>query len=244
MIKPSDIMRMFLLTGLFFLHVFQVFPQGNLDTLLEARKAAMGNYRLINDTMTVRTWVNMRNYSRSLEKVVAADNLIIDSIMPGILARLDLSVQRSAMLEKQLSEEKQALELSRGEIKNLQILYNFLFYIGGVIAVLLLTFFILALIYIFRYRSTARRDRDHERQLKELEKQLDEYRQSIENLTLSRERLSGEPQSGGDTGQGTVSEKGALERELREVRASLERETQVRLEIEEELRKLLEELKK
>jgi hypothetical protein len=243
MIKSSGIMRMFLLTGLFFLHVIQVFPQGDLDTLLRIRKAALENYRLINDTMTVRTWVNMRNYSRSLEKVVAADHLIIDSIMPGILGRLDLSVERSAMLEKQLSEEKQALEVSHGEIKNLQILYNFLFYIGGIIAVLFLIFFILTLIYIFRYRTTARRGLDHERQLKALEKQLDEYRQSIETLTLSRERLSGELQSGYGTGQGTVSEKEALEKELKEVRSALERETQVRLRIEEELKQLLEQLK-
>jgi len=117
------------------------------------RSQAFENYMLIRDTMTIRTWINMRNYSESLEDVAGYDNIIIDSLMNQIQINEELSQKMLDSLTKLIQSKEIILEDQDARISDSFYQLKFLIFTFGILIVLLIVFIILTIVYIVKFRK-------------------------------------------------------------------------------------------
>ncbi|MCX6234171.1 MAG: hypothetical protein NT175_05515 [Bacteroidetes bacterium] len=232
-------MRLAILTIILFCSVFDAVSQHDMDSLLYYRGKSFQNYLLIKDTMTRRTWINMRNYSESLEAIVKTDDIIIDSVLPDLINRLQTASEKTIFLQQQLTEKEQSLGKSETEVKNLHLLFDFLFFIGGAVCLLFLTFLIVAIIYIFKFRRRKRLVSEKDTYLAGLNKQISGQNSIIQKLETEGQHVSNQIGKFSESNQLLLAEKEALENELLELRSAFEKEVYMRKEIEAELKQLL-----
>jgi Na+-transporting methylmalonyl-CoA/oxaloacetate decarboxylase gamma subunit len=232
-------MRLAILTIILFSSVFDAVSQLDMDSLLYCRGKSFQNYILIKDTMTRRTWINMRNYSKSLEEVAKIDDIIIDSVLPDLRGRLWIADEKVISLQQQLTQKEQSLEKSETEVKNLHLLYDFLFFIGGTVCLLFLTFLIIAIIYISKFRRRKKMISEKDNHIAGLNKQIADQNDIIRKLETEAQHVSNQIGKLSESNQLLITEKEALENELRELQSAFEKEVYIRKEIEAELKQLL-----
>lgn len=165
---------------------------GQVDSLLYERNRSYENYVLIRDTMTIRTWINMRNYSENLEATVNADNLIIESLMAQIEIDNALWKKESDSLQKILTNKIAIIGDQDARINDSFYQLKFLIFTFGVLFVLLVVFIILTIVYIIKFRKWKTRFKDFGEQNHEATTgEVETLKQDVEKLKLELDASKG-----------------------------------------------------
>lgn len=143
-----------LLIGLFVIVSGNLFAQG----MLNQRNQAYLEYRAFKDTMSIRTWSNMVELSKRLEKVVLIDNALIDSVLIGTPANanLELRISELGKIREQLIKDNTRLNQSNFE----QTKQYKLFYTLFVVSVALLIIVLAIFVYQFNKSRSIKKSKD------------------------------------------------------------------------------------
>lgn len=128
--------------------------QQPVDSVLHKRNQAYQDFKLFQDNMEVRTWINMVNLTDKANKVIEIDNDIISN-------NLSLEIEKNALLLVQIEKLKlevilleKELELKEIILEERQYLYNILIIAVGIISILFLVMLVLFIDRQTRYRNT------------------------------------------------------------------------------------------
>lgn len=157
------------------------------NELLQQRSAHFEKYWSLKDTMTIRTWKNMKEMTDNLEAIVLLDERIIDSLRRK-------SVQDSALISEHefLTKRYQTVETERDILKSrTQNDMQMMLYLKAAVGLLLCALVVLIYILISRYNPglKARKEAGHYAALFESKRQETEL--LIEELQSIRQREIG-----------------------------------------------------
>jgi hypothetical protein len=157
------------------------------NELLQQRSAHFEKYWSLMDTMTIRTWKNMKEMTNNLEAIVLLDERIIDSLRRK-------SVQDSALISEHefLTKRYQTVEAERDILKSrTQNDMQMMLYLKAAVGLLLCALVVLIYILISRYNPglKARKEAGHYAALFESKRQETEL--LIEELQSIRQREIG-----------------------------------------------------
>ncbi len=157
------------------------------NELLQQRSAHFEKYWSLKDTMTIRTWKNMKEMTDNLEAIVLLDERIIDSLRRK-------SVQDSALISEHefLTKRYQTVEAERDILKSrTQNDMQMMLYLKAAVGLLLCALVVLIYILISRYNPglKARKEAGHYAALFESKRQETEL--LIEELQSIRQREIG-----------------------------------------------------
>ena len=165
---------------------------GQVDSLLYERSQSYENYLLIRDTMTIRTWINMRNYSENLEAVVKTDNLIIDSLITQLKTDNALWKEKFDNLQQVIADNRVIIGDQDARINDSFYQLKFLIFTLGVLFVLLVVFVILTIIYIIKFRKWKARFKDFREQNNDTTTdEVETLKKDIEKLKLELDASKG-----------------------------------------------------
>lgn len=112
--------------------------------LLNQRNQAYQDYRSFKDTMSIRTWTNMVELSNRLEKVVLIDNALMDSVLIGNPADVNLEVrvaELSKIREQLITDNARLNKISVDKTKQFKLFYS-LFIVSTALLVIVLSIFV------------------------------------------------------------------------------------------------------
>jgi len=239
-------MRAIKLTCVVFLLLFSfqpVYPQTGLDSLLNIRKSHYDDYLLIRDTMTIRTWINMRYYSESLEEVTRTDNLIIDTLLTDLQKNRLLLIQTGDSLTNLLETEIDNSVQIKSRSDDLNYQTKFLTFILVIIFILLMVFIILTFVYIVKFRRWRARSATTEEDVKKIEREKGLLDSQIKTLTTKEIEIESKIEQYNKQNEKFSEEISDLEQEYEETKKLYNQELAYRKTLEDELRTLLEQLR-
>jgi len=239
-------MRAIKLTCVVFLLLFSfqpVYPQTGLDSLLNIRKSHYDDYLLIRDTMTIRTWINMRYYSESLEEVTRTDNLIIDTLLTDLQKNRLLLIQTGDSLTNLLETEIDNSVQIKSRSDDLNYQTKFLTFILVIIFILLMVFIILTFVYIVKFRRWRARSATTEEDVKKIEREKGLLDSQIKTLTTKENEIESKIEQYNKQNEKFSEEISDLEQEYEETKKLYNQELAYRKTLEDELRTLLEQLR-
>lgn len=112
--------------------------------LLNQRNQAYQDFRSFKDTMSIRTWTNMVELSNRLERVVLIDNALMDSLLIGRPADINLETRVSELsnIREQLINDNARLnQISIDQTKQYKLFYT-LFIVSTALLIILLSIFV------------------------------------------------------------------------------------------------------
>lgn len=208
-----------------------------LDSLLRVREIHQQEYQNIVDTLTSMSWLNMYYSSRSLKKVVETDNRIIAGQLPYLKNRIIALDDSIKHLNRQIGEMKLRNDDQRKDLDHIQYHYDFLFFTLGAVALLGFIFLVLFIIYFIRSRKFRKRlvssDQSGNMETKEYMLLKSKYQEVIDRERILTARL-----------QKIDAEHNELKAERDDLLLTLDRERSTRKNLEEEMKKIIDEYKK
>lgn len=105
--------RILLLISISLLTLSALTAQEKNAELLNQRNQYFQHYKVFKDSMTIRTWLNMVELSKRLEDVVLLDNILLDSLLIGTPADVNLEAR-----VKELSSLKDQLITSNARLND------------------------------------------------------------------------------------------------------------------------------
>jgi len=135
----------------FYFCSFIVFPQNVTDSLFRKHDELYLDYRVIKDSMSKRTWTNLKNLSEKLQFLAEHDKTLVDELQ--IYINLDTNIRKINTYEAELEQlilKTKDLQLNLDKQKKM---FDFFFFLAGIIVLLCLVLLILTIIFAYRYKT-------------------------------------------------------------------------------------------
>lgn len=209
--------------------------QSVLDSALYQRNSIYSDYHQFQQSIESRTWINMVNLTTKAQEVIKSDNTIINYHLYNLLKENESQIDRINQLNSEILLLKKEADVQKLILEERRFLYNTLFII---IATLSLLFLIILILYInrqigyqglkneIRYLYAAQGDDSSE---KNDNQKLVMLNGEIDELKIDKQKL--------------VSKINILSESLQRKEKELEAEANSKLQVEEQIRKLIKQIK-
>ncbi len=130
-----------------------MYSQVPVDSALQQRNNAYLDYKHFQESMEVRTWINMVHLTNKAKNVIDIDNAIIDNILNNEIQKNKTLADEIEKLKLEIILLQKEAELKEIILKERQYLYNILIISIGILSILFLIILILFIDRQTRYRN-------------------------------------------------------------------------------------------
>lgn len=227
-----------------------VFSQDVLNPVLEKRDSLYRKYRKHNDTVTIRTWVNVVRSNNYLRNILLLDSVILEKQIRRNESSGRVIDSLTGNL-KTVRKENQRLKFEKNEDQLQALMYKRYFLLASVVALLFIILFLIVLIRLSKNKKTIReldaQVREYYTQVHDANQQIEHFEKMEKHLASEINRvkttLGKELKEAREAQAKAEDEKLMFENQISAVKKAYDMEVEKRKSVEEELREINNEFK-